>query len=107
MLEHFAHDHAVVRTVGERQSEGVGPRRAAQRVRGCLPLLGHGVEHFLRARQLGHVEVDRDDVGAAAMGLERVTTGAAAEVEHPLAGAYAQPVVVDCQHQLRASSSAR
>ena len=51
-----------------------------------LALGAHGGEHAADRRQLADVEVGGDDAGAAAVGLERVASRAAAEVEHAVAG---------------------
>ena len=50
-------------------------------------------------RELVGVLVEGDDVGAAAVHLERVPAGAAAHVEHPVARAQPEPVEVNGQHR--------
>src|SRR6266436_4110795 len=63
--------------------------------------LGCGAgRHAFEAHRRGAlvVEVDRDDERTPAVRLEGVSPGPAAEVEHALARAHAEPVVVDGEH---------
>jgi hypothetical protein len=99
VLEDLRGDHAVELAVGERHREGVALLDVGLGVGRDLPRLAHRREDVEDAGELVAVLVERDHVGAAAVHLERVPSGAAAHVEHPVAGPEAEPVEVHGQHQ--------
>ena len=66
---------------------------------GDLVLRAHRGEHVRHRGELVGVLVERDDVGAAAVELERVPPGAAAHVEDAVTRLHAEPVEVHGQHQ--------
>jgi hypothetical protein len=72
-----------------------------------LTLLPHRGEDLADAGELVGVHVQRDHVRAPAVHLEGMPAGAAAHVEHPLAGPEAQPVEVNGQHAFFFLSMAR
>ena len=68
--------------------------------RGHLAGLLHRAEHVAHGGELVGVLVEGDHVGAAAVHLEGVPAGAAAQVEHPLPRPEPEAVEVNGQHVL-------
>ena len=104
VLHDLGGDYPVERGVGEREVQGVAPRRRPRPCSGTAPAgselasFRHGVEELAHVLQLGEVEVDGHDVGTEAGGLEGVASSTAPEVEHPVPGSQPKPVVADGQH---------
>ena len=69
--------------------------------------VGHGPERVPDVAHLVGPEVDGHHLGAQPGRLVGVAAEAAAEVEHPVAGAHAQSGVVDGQHRPASTSSSR
>ncbi len=65
---------------------------------GHLALVLHRLHDLVDVVEIGGVLVERDDVRAAAVGLETVPARAAAHVDHLHACANREPVEVDGQH---------
>jgi hypothetical protein len=99
VLEDLRGHDPVELTVCERQRQRVALLHvrlgAVRHLAGRL----HGSEEVADGRQLVGVLVEGDDVRPAAVHLERVSTGAAAEVEHPLTRPQAQAVEVNGEHR--------
>ena len=106
VLEHLGADDAVETRVGERQVQRVALHaRGVRVVRDQLARVAHRGEHVRDAFDLVAPRVQGHDVRAAPGGLEGVAPESAAEVEHGVAVAKAQPVVVGGQHQSKRMAS--
>jgi hypothetical protein len=93
-----AREDAVELAVGERERQRVALLDVGGGTLRDLAVLLHRAEDLQDSRQLVGVLVERDDVGATAVHLERVPSGATAHVDDPVAGFQAQPVEVNGQH---------
>ena len=98
VLEHLCGDDAVELTVGEGQGERVALLHVGLRAGRHLTGVAHRGEPLADGRELVGVPVEGDDVGATLVHLEGVAPGAAAHVQHPVAGAQPQAVEVNGQH---------
>ena len=100
MLEHLGGDDAVELAVGERHGERVAFLDVGLGAVGDLARILHGAEPLADLGQLVGVLVEGEDIGAAAVRLERVAAGARTHVEDPFAGLEAQAIKVDGQHRV-------
>ena len=105
MLEDLGGHDPVELAVGERQGERVALLHVGLGTVGHLAGRPHGREEVADPGQLVGVLVEGDHVRAAAVHLERVPSGAAAEVEHPLARPQAEAVEVNGEHAFSSNSS--
>ena len=98
VLEHLGADDAVEGVVGEREAQCVPVDAGAQPVGRGLALLPHGPEQVTHGWELVEAVVQGHHLGATAEALEGVPPGAGAHVQHQVALAQAEPVVVDGEH---------
>ena len=117
VLEHLRRDDAVEGVVGEREAQRVTVDLAAVdvavlRIAGNLAGFDHRTAYRPYVLQFGSVVVERDHGRAVPQCRERVAPAAAPHVEESVAGAQAEAIEVDGEHQAapegaRASRSAR
>jgi hypothetical protein len=99
VLEDLRGHDPVELTVGEGQLERVPLLDVGRGTLRHLAGLLHRTEQLEHARELVGVLVEGDHVGATPVHLEGVPAGAAAHVDHPVAGLQAQAVEVNGQHE--------
>ncbi len=98
VLEDLRCDDPIELTIGEGQRQRVALLDVSRGALGDLAGFLHRAEQVQHVGQLVGVLVERDDVGTAAVHLERVPTGTRTHVNHSVARLETEPVEINCQH---------
>jgi hypothetical protein len=97
VLEDLGGDDPIEALVRERNRKRVAAHCLRRRSRRCLAGLGHRGKRRRDRRQLALVAIKRNDVCASSVRLEGMTATAAADVEHAVPCADAEPVEIKGQ----------
>src|SRR5215470_8549336 len=97
VFQHLRGDHPVEGAVAERHGRGIAAHRPRPGRLRRLPGRCHGRGHAADPAQLTVIGVEGDHLRAAPEGLESVPPGAAAEIEHAVAGLDGEAAEIDGQ----------